>query len=90
MKIAEHVEKKIIPNNFFISLLIFTLGATIFCFFLNDKTLGGNPALIVTGICYFSLGIGLYGIIKSVVLAFFNLVIKLFQFEAKITISFTV
>lgn len=89
MKIAEYVEKKIIPNDFFISLLIFTLGATIFYFFLNNKTLGGYPAPIVVSICYFLLGIGLYGMIKSAVIAFFNLIIKLFQFQARITISFT-
>jgi len=73
------------------SLVILAFGVIVFYSFINDKKIGGGWALFLTAICYFSLGIGLYGIsswliVKTVRLIFF--IIKLiWRGEIQLTIT---
>lgn len=65
-KIRKFIDTKILPSGFIPSVLIFSLGAALFYVFINDKKTSGLPVLIVAGVCYILLGVGIYGIFRWV------------------------
>ncbi len=61
-QISQFIDNKILPSRIIPSIMFFSFGAILFYWFINDKKIEGVLALILSTICYFSLGIGLYGI----------------------------
>jgi uncharacterized membrane protein YjjP (DUF1212 family) len=64
VKISEYLQKKVIPNGFFVNFIIFAVGALISSFIINNKTISSTPALIITGIAYMVTGVGVFGLIR--------------------------
>lgn len=93
MTFVEKIEKKLLPNDISISLILFVFGAWLFwffTFFANDKNvswMSEGLILIILAISYLSLGIGLYGIIKSSTIFLYNLSIKIIK---KLTMTFLI
>jgi len=74
MTITKEYIKRLLKNELFVSFFLFIFGITLFSFAVNNKTLAGWIALVVIGGLYLVIGVGFYGMIKPIVLAFFRLV----------------
>jgi len=89
-KVAGFIYKKILPSDILPSILIFSSGAFLFYIFINDKKTSGLPALIIIGITYLLLGIGLYGIFKWVGIRVLLLIVLFFRliFKGEVQVTF--
>lgn len=82
-KIARFIDTKIFPSGIIPNLLIFALGSVLYYGFVHDKNISGSPTLIIAGICFVLLGVGVYGIFSWVgrktlqlISSFFRLVLR--------------
>lgn len=89
-KVVRFIDKKILPSDILPSILIFSLGALLFYVFINDKKTSGLPILILAGITYLLLGIGIYGIFKWVGIRILLLIVLFFRLILKGQVQVTI
>lgn len=78
IKIKEYTEQ-FIKNEFLVSVFIFIFGFSLFFFFVNNTILNGWIALATIGGLYLIIGIGIYGIIKPIIVTILKFIKKIIK-----------
>ncbi len=74
--------KKLLRNEPLVSFLLFIFGVVLFSLIVESKKIHGGLALVFLGGAYLAIGVGLYGMIKIIILTilkFIKNIIKLFS-----------
>lgn len=89
-KIAKFVDTKILSPGIVLSVLIFALGSTLYYGFVHDRNISGLPTLIIAGVCFVLLGVGIYGIFSWVGRKTLQLISSLFRLVLRGQINISV
>lgn len=87
MKGSEFLQKKIIPGGFVANFIIFAVGALISDYIINNKTISGTPALIISGIAYMLVGVGTFGLIRWTLIKLISLIRLILWGNVEVTIA---